>query len=1197
MFVFALAISMTTSSLAQISQPSTPKSFLYDHLDKDVPVEVMKDFDVQSLKEEDLALDTIKDIPPRFGHNLYVDINMEKNGKWEVLENGDKIWRLDISSPGAYTINLTFDNYHLPPGAELFVYNKERSSVLGAFTDFNNQNDGYFATTLIEGDFITLEYYEPSQASFSGELNLEMVTHAYRDPFQMAKGFGDSGWCNLNVACDEADGWEQQIRSVALMVVNGNGFCTGALINNSQHDETPLFLSANHCYSNPSSVVFWFNWQSENCENPTSPPPYDAMSGAVQRARNSASDFWLMELNQDIPLEYEPFYAGWNRSLDETLDETIIGVHHPSTDIKKFSYAEGGVQSASYLGSPGSGSTHWRIVWSGGTTTEPGSSGSPIFDEQGRILGQLHGGYAACGNTQPDWYGRLGVSWTGGGSSANRLSDWLDPTSSDVQVLAGFDPIDPGVENPLAFEATAQEPEKIQLEWVLNEEQDYVMVAVNSQNHFDNPEGGYTLGEEMEEGGQIIYLGNEESFEHSDLQENQTYYYKIWSYNADMQYSNGVTASAATPCLAVTDLPLFEGFNQEEVPACWQQDLIEGDTPWKIGVGNDDGYPFSPWEGESNVYFRTTSNEETGNISRLITPFIDLSPYQQATLSFYFANPASADNQDALKVYYNTGGETGWELLESFYSSVFSWENVLIELPELDSETRIAFEGNGANGRGISVDQVELFVSQGDNIPVAENLAINIINDNQPELTWEKGVYEADKEGPALGVNIYREDDLVFVGDDPEQTSFTDAALPVGEFTYLVKYRLQGDLLSEPSNEAVAVIAANGDEFTLEVDASGEGATFLPPGEYQYKPGSEVSIQALPAENHFLEQWLVNDDEQGDPDILTVIMEGDKHVEAVFQINQYELTLVAEPDGAATNLEGDGLYNHGEVVQLDVAPAVGYIFHHWKRGEQVVSTHPQAELVIAENTTLTAVFTDKEYMVELDVSPEDAGTIDGDGLYGAGAEVTITAEPNPGWLFENWTSEVDEEEVEVSTLPEYTFTVSEDVVLTANFDALNPELTVSVEGMGTTQPAEGTYEYSFGEEVTLDAIPDEGWDFVHWEVNQQEFDQAEVDIVLEEDTQAKAVFQLVNLLADETLSDRLKVYPIPASRVIHVEFPVEGIWHLQIMNVTGQLADSKTITSADGAVASISVDHLTPGIYLVKANSGHQVKHAKFVIE
>ena len=439
LYVFLMLVCHSLST-AQISRPGTPQGINNQMLNTEVPFVELPPIDLYQLHAEDQLLDTISGIPWRFGENIATTLNPDNSGLWETTTDGDRIWRLGIRSPGAYSINLTFDRYVLPPGAELYVYNPDRSFILGAFTEDNNQEDMYFATSLVPGEEVVIEYFEPYGVPFPGMLNLETVTHAYRSIFDHTKSFGNSGSCNLNVACEEAHGWDNEIDAVVLMLVGSNSLCTGTLINNTGFDGRPLLLSANHCYRNPSTLVFWFNWQSTTCENPDQAPPYDALSGAVSRARFSSSDFWLLEFNHKVPIDYNPYFAGWNRTLTSNINGPLAGIHHPRGDIKKFSYALEGANASSYLSGPGTGISHWHITWSGGTTTEMGSSGSPLFDSFGRIIGQLHGGYAACGNTEPDWYGRFGVSWDGGGTTETRLSDWLDPAGRNTLALAGLDP-------------------------------------------------------------------------------------------------------------------------------------------------------------------------------------------------------------------------------------------------------------------------------------------------------------------------------------------------------------------------------------------------------------------------------------------------------------------------------------------------------------------------------------------------------------------------------------------------------------------------------------------------------------------------------------------------------------------------------------------------------------------------------------
>jgi len=430
-----LTLLFSTFSIAQLSDGGKPSGFNHLFTLDDIPIIKMPDVDVLQLLAEDELNNQFKDIPWRFGENFDVNLNMKNSGVWETLPNNDRIWRLRISCPGAFSINLTYVNYHVPQGGRYFIYNTNQSHVIGAFTEANNSEDGQFATNLVKGDEVILEYYEPFDAAFTGTISINIVTHGYRDAFAYAKGFGSSGSCNNNVNCPEGDDWQDEIRSVVMLVSGSSGFCTGALVNNTLEDGIPYVLTANHCYSNPSTWIFWFNWEAPECDNPGSSPPYVSLSGASLKAKNAPSDFCLVELNDIPPDDYNVFYSGWNN--EDAPSTTSVCIHHPSGDIKKITFDEDPPTSSGW---GGSGNDHWRVgQWEDGTT-EPGSSGSPLFDQNHRITGQLHGGSASCSSITYDAFGKISYSWEGGGSASNRLKDWLDPNNTGISTLDGYDP-------------------------------------------------------------------------------------------------------------------------------------------------------------------------------------------------------------------------------------------------------------------------------------------------------------------------------------------------------------------------------------------------------------------------------------------------------------------------------------------------------------------------------------------------------------------------------------------------------------------------------------------------------------------------------------------------------------------------------------------------------------------------------------
>jgi len=268
-----------------------------------------------------------------------------------------------------------------------------------------------------------------------GRIVLGRVVHGYRDLFfKTTRDFGDSGNCNINVNCPDGDAWANEVRAVAMILTGGGSrICTGTLVNNVRQDRTPLFLTANHCLGGEATWIIMFNYQSPNC-NDIDGPTADTVQGTTRLANNSASDFALLRLQETPPPAYDVFWAGW--SAVDTASPQSTCIHHPNGDIKKISFDHQPVVSSSYGGSPPD--TRWKVLdWDKGTT-EPGSSGSPLFDPAHRIVGQLHGGTAACGNDLPDYFGKFAVSWDYGSTAATRLKDWLDPDHTGTRELDGL---------------------------------------------------------------------------------------------------------------------------------------------------------------------------------------------------------------------------------------------------------------------------------------------------------------------------------------------------------------------------------------------------------------------------------------------------------------------------------------------------------------------------------------------------------------------------------------------------------------------------------------------------------------------------------------------------------------------------------------------------------------------------------------
>jgi hypothetical protein len=292
----------------------------------------------------------------------------------------------------------------------------------------------------------------PAGQDSYGELAIGEASLAYMPIFgDEPDRYQLSGTCNVDINCDEGIDWQVLKRSVCRIVINGNKFCTGAIINTANSSREPYVLTAAHCIGSQGEAnksIFYFNYESPTCKGPDGPTNHqisgstliatgDTLGDAMNR---DSLDFTLVRLSLTPPDSFLPYWAGWNRS-DLPAEQTAT-IHHPMGDVKKISFdwdpPQTGYHRPKYYPEYVLYS-HWRILRWDVATTEAGSSGCPLFDQDKRIVGLLTGGDANCVSSINDYFTKFDYSWDYYNKPKKSLKSWLDPLNSGVSAIDGLD--------------------------------------------------------------------------------------------------------------------------------------------------------------------------------------------------------------------------------------------------------------------------------------------------------------------------------------------------------------------------------------------------------------------------------------------------------------------------------------------------------------------------------------------------------------------------------------------------------------------------------------------------------------------------------------------------------------------------------------------------------------------------------------
>ena len=304
------------------------------------------------------------------------------------------------------------------------MYSEDHSQVFGPYTGSGIDETGDFWSHTVFADTVVVEYLADRQGE-TVPFSITRIAHLMASEQTMA-----AGTCELDVTCYSP--WGGIASGVGMYIFETGGAsyqCSGALVNNGNHDSKPYFLTANHCISTAAMAktveVFW-KYQTSTC-NGTGPGlsgvPTTLGATYLAGAPIPSGDFSLILLSQ-LPNSNLTFY-GWNAgSTALPMGGLVAGMHHPQGDYTRIVFGSRNPDAAAQIGtSLAPASVFYQIQATSGRI-EPGSSGSPLFTADESIVGTLTYGPSgdAC-STSPftAGYARFSVAYPS-------LSQYLSPT-------------------------------------------------------------------------------------------------------------------------------------------------------------------------------------------------------------------------------------------------------------------------------------------------------------------------------------------------------------------------------------------------------------------------------------------------------------------------------------------------------------------------------------------------------------------------------------------------------------------------------------------------------------------------------------------------------------------------------------------------------------------------------------------------
>lgn len=409
------------------------------NLEKTSRTVVMQNMDLEYLRAA-ASNETTK--VAHIGEPFEVDIDVLNSGAMMRVSDG-ALFTTEIFLENARSLAFYFSKFELPEGAAMFILPSDpQHQMIGPLTHETRWDCGCLQTRHLPGNRAQIQIFHSSDLSVN-ELGIKLDT--------VTGGFGPAaddkraGGCNINVVCMDpvnrcnaacrpgsdtncniqctfrgglttndqfastATNWQlEQSSVVGILTSRGSRYCSGAFINNANRRQ--YVLTAAHCSVGTSDLVQQGYWNTACTSTSDTAGDTTRSVGSLSiLARDTRIDHALINVGATIPTSWNVYLSGYDSTSNPGAG--VVGIHHPSGANMKISGSDVIPTLAAYSG--GGTRDQWNVQYWTEATTEPGSSGSPLYSRSTkRIIGQLHGGSARCPSFQGfDMYGALAFSY------------------------------------------------------------------------------------------------------------------------------------------------------------------------------------------------------------------------------------------------------------------------------------------------------------------------------------------------------------------------------------------------------------------------------------------------------------------------------------------------------------------------------------------------------------------------------------------------------------------------------------------------------------------------------------------------------------------------------------------------------------------------------------------------------------------